>query len=179
MGQYQWETRSRHEYNNTDTHSGLDLSLIPIANNQSALTSWWGLQLIGNRQNTVDYTPIAYGLQDDYGVLIPNQQASKVALMVRGAVGQSGHLTRWENSAGTTLSAISANGSLSLGTGASLATLHNAGSTLFESLSVANLATGGAIGTAATTVDIKTTFNINQTTANQTLTLPVPTNTTA
>ncbi len=99
--------------------------------------------------------------------------------MVRGAVGQSGHLTRWENSAGTTLSAISANGSLSLGTGASLATLHNAGSTLFESLSVANLATGGAIGTAATTVDIKTTFNINQTTANQTLTLPAPTNTTA
>lgn len=63
----------------------LDLSLIPIANNQSALTSWWGLQLIGNRQANVDYTPISYGLQDDYGVLIPNQQATKVALMVRGA----------------------------------------------------------------------------------------------
>jgi len=63
----------------------LDLSLIPIANNQSALTSWWGLQLVGNRQANVDYTPISYGLQDDYGVLIPNQQATKVALMVRGA----------------------------------------------------------------------------------------------
>ncbi len=46
-------------------------------------------------------------------------------------------------------------------------------------MTIANLATGGAIGTAATTVDVKTTFNINQTTANQTLALPTPTNTTA
>lgn len=90
----------------------LDLSLIPIANNQSVLTSWWGLQLVGNRQASVDYTPVSYGLQDDYGVLIPNQQATKVALMVRGAVGQSGHLTRWEDSAGTVLSAINATGAL-------------------------------------------------------------------
>ena len=44
---------------------------------------------------------------------------------------------------------------------------------------IANLAAGGTIGTAVTTVDIKTAFNINQTTANQTLTLPAPTNTTA
>lgn len=57
--------------------------------------------------------------------------------------------------------------------------MHNAGSTIFEALVVSNLATGGSIGTAATTVDIKTTFNINQTTASQTLTLPNPTNTTA
>jgi hypothetical protein len=40
---------------------------------------------------------------------------------------------------------------------------------------VANLATGGVIGTAATTVDIASAFNINQTTAAQALTLPSPT----
>jgi hypothetical protein len=40
---------------------------------------------------------------------------------------------------------------------------------------IANLATGGVIGTAATTVDIGSAFNINQTTAGQALTLPSPT----
>lgn len=42
-----------------------------------------------------------------------------------------------------------------------------------------NFAANGAIGTAVTTVDVKTTFNINQTTANITLTLPAPTDATA
>lgn len=42
-----------------------------------------------------------------------------------------------------------------------------------------NFTASGAIGTAATTVDIKTTFNINQATSNITLTLPNPTDTTA
>lgn len=73
---------------------------------------------------------------------------------------------------------LTSNGYLGLGTATPVATLHNSGSTLFGTLVVANLAAGGAIGTAAATVDIKTAFNINQTTANQTLTLPVPTNTT-
>lgn len=42
-----------------------------------------------------------------------------------------------------------------------------------------NFSVSGAIGTAAATVDVKTTFNINQTTSNITLTLPNPTDTTA
>jgi hypothetical protein len=46
-------------------------------------------------------------------------------------------------------------------------------------LVIANLATGGSIGTAATTVDIASTFNINQTTASQVITLPTPTDATA
>lgn len=71
------------------------------------------------------------------------------------------------------------NDRLGIGTTAPVATLHNSGSTVFSALVVANLAAGGAIGTALATVDIKTNFNINQTTANQTLTLPAPTNTTA
>jgi hypothetical protein len=40
---------------------------------------------------------------------------------------------------------------------------------------IANLATGGAIGTAAATVDVASAFAVNQTTAAQSLTLPVPT----
>ena len=43
-------------------------------------------------------------------------------------------------------------------------------------LTIANLATGGSIGTAATTVDIASSFNISQTTAGQTLTIASPTN---
>lgn len=45
-------------------------------------------------------------------------------------------------------------------------------------LAVSNLATGGAIGTAAATVDIFSSFDVNQTTAAQTLSLPNPTTTT-
>ena len=42
-------------------------------------------------------------------------------------------------------------------------------------VAVANLAGGGSIGTAATTVDIARQITCNQTTAAQTLTLPTPT----
>lgn len=42
---------------------------------------------------------------------------------------------------------------------------------------ITNKAAGGSVGSAATTVDISSTLNINQTTAAQTLTLPDPTNT--
>jgi hypothetical protein len=44
------------------------------------------------------------------------------------------------------------------------------------SQTIGNLATGGSIGTAATTVDVCGGFNINQTTSGQTITLPNPTN---
>ncbi len=57
--------------------------------------------------------------------------------------------------------------------------LTNSGSTLFSAVAVGNLATGGSVGSAATTVDVKTTLNVNQTTASQALTLPIPTTTTA
>ncbi|MFO0781923.1 MAG: hypothetical protein U0524_03485, partial [Candidatus Saccharimonadales bacterium] len=53
--------------------------------------------------------------------------------------------------------------------------LTNAGSTLFSAINIANHPTGGNIGTAAATVDVATTFNVTQTTAGQTLTLPDPT----
>jgi Chaperone of endosialidase len=52
------------------------------------------------------------------------------------------------------------------------------GGSTYASVDITDKATGGAIGTAATTVDIATNFNVNQTTASQTLTIPSPTNTT-
>ncbi len=66
-----------------------------------------------------------------------------------------------------------------VGTSTPIATLHNAGSTAFSATAIADLATGGNIGTAATTVDVSTNFNVTQTTASQTITLPSPTNATA
>ncbi|MCA9333196.1 hypothetical protein KDA00_04990, partial [Candidatus Saccharibacteria bacterium] len=55
----------------------------------------------------------------------------------------------------------------------------NQGSTLNSAQAVADLPSGGNIGTAAATVDVNTTFDINQTTASQTITLPTPTDTTS
>jgi Collagen triple helix repeat (20 copies) len=54
-----------------------------------------------------------------------------------------------------------------------------ANSLTLTSQAIANLAAGGSIGTAATTVDIAGTFNLTQTTADQTVTLPSPTATAA
>jgi hypothetical protein len=65
--------------------------------------------------------------------------------------------------------------------GAAEAKLEIAGNTLLEGalrfkvLAVANVSGGGNIGTAAATVDIFSSFDVNQTTAGQTLTLPTPT----
>lgn len=55
----------------------------------------------------------------------------------------------------------------------------NNGATLNNALVLTNFATSGTIGTAATTVDIKTAIAIPQTTAAVALTLPAPTLTTA
>ncbi len=68
------------------------------------------------------------------------------------------------------------NGGLSVATGQQFT---NAGSTLFSAIAITNRAAGGNIGTAAATVDVATTFNVSQTTAGQTLTLPAPTDATA
>jgi hypothetical protein len=45
----------------------------------------------------------------------------------------------------------------------------------YDTKAIANLATGGVIGTAATTVDVLASFNLSQSTAGQTVTLPNPT----
>ncbi len=50
------------------------------------------------------------------------------------------------------------------------------GAVLLEPVSVANLAGGGSVGSAATTVDVASVLEINQTTGGQAVTLPPPTN---
>jgi hypothetical protein len=67
------------------------------------------------------------------------------------------------------------NGSLTVSTGD---TFINSGATLNTALLINDVSGGGNIGTAAATVDGVTTFNIDQDTASQALTLPTPTNTT-
>jgi len=58
-------------------------------------------------------------------------------------------------------------------------TLVTNGASITGTQTISNLATGGDIGAAAATVDVATSFNINQTTSGQTITLPSPTTATA
>ena len=58
---------------------------------------------------------------------------------------------------------------------ASVGNLTNSGTTVYIPLLLGNYPTGGVIGTAAATVDVRTIFNIAQTTSGQTLTIPAPT----
>ena len=102
---------------------GSDLSLIPISGNQSAITTWWGMQLVGNKQSTVDYTPSAIGNNSDFSVIIPNQQAAKIGLIVRGQTSQTGNLLELRNVSNTGLSAFDSTGQLALGKATPTATL--------------------------------------------------------
>ncbi len=76
---------------------------------------------------------------------------------------------------GTGTGAVSLNGATTING----SQLTNTGATLNSAAAISDVAAGGNIGTAAATVDVKTTFNVNQTTAGQTLTLPNPTDTTS
>lgn len=79
------------------------------------------------------------------------------------------------------------NGNLTIGSAAGTGTLFtNNGATLNGTKAVANDSDGGSLGgtpgtplTAAQSVDIYTSFTVNQTTANQSITLTSPTNTAA
>jgi hypothetical protein len=70
------------------------------------------------------------------------------------------------------------NGNLWVGTNAPASTITNNGSTGFVPHPLWNFATSGSIGTALTTVDIKTHFTFNPTASNVSLTIPTPTVTT-
>ena len=129
---------------------GSDLSLTPIAGNQSVLTSWWGLQIVGNKQSTVDYTPSAIGNNSDFSVIIPNQQAAKIGLIVRGQTSQTGNLLEFRNVSNTGLSAFDASGQLSLGKATPTAVLDVNGNTrITGSLNVTNGITGSLFGSAS------------------------------
>ncbi|MDD5165335.1 MAG: tail fiber domain-containing protein [Candidatus Pacebacteria bacterium] len=96
---------------------GTDLGLFPVGGGQSTVQTYWGLKLVGNSQSTPQgYTPSNTGNVDDFSVMIPNQQASKIGLVVRGASSQTGNLFQWQNSGGTPLGGIDASGNLGIGT---------------------------------------------------------------
>ena len=139
--------------------TGPDLSLEPIAGGQSALTSWWGLQLVGNKQSTVAYTPVNLGAAGAYGVLIPVQQAASIGLLLHGASGQSQDLLEVQNNGGTVLDKIDNVGNLTI-TGSSTSTtsvitpsLTTSGALVINSGAASNVTIDSAgAGTAAITI---------------------------
>lgn len=92
--------------------TGPDLSLEPVVGGQSAVTTWWGLQLVGNKQSSVSYTPSNIGTPGQYGVIIPAQQAGAVALLLQAASAQTGDLLQVQSNTGTLLATIDASGKL-------------------------------------------------------------------
>jgi len=94
--------------------SGPDLSLIPVANGQSVLSSYWALQLVGNKQGNVDYSPSNVGERYDMSIVIPNQQSDKIGLVVVGASSQSAALFQGWNSSNATLFSFNKDGGLIL-----------------------------------------------------------------
>lgn len=103
------------------------------------------------------------------GILLGATNASSIQ------IGRSGLLTQIDGTLDVAEDATF-NGDLTVAAGG---TFTNAGATVLSAIAISDVAAGGNIGTAATTVDIATTFNVNQTTTGQTLTLPSPTNTAA
>lgn len=92
--------------------SGPDLSVLPITSGQSVITSYYGLQLVGNKQGTVDYSPSNIGAAGAYGVIIPSQQTGAVSLGVRAIISQTANIQNWESSAGTALMAVTSAGNI-------------------------------------------------------------------
>jgi hypothetical protein len=90
--------------------AGPDLSCIPVVGGQSVISTWWGLQLVGNKQSNVEYTPTNYGGAADFSVIIPNQQAASIGLVIQGQTAQTGDLVRWRNSSSTVLSKVTPDG---------------------------------------------------------------------
>jgi len=91
---------------------GSDLSIQAVSGGQSVITSWYGLQLVGNKQSTVEYSPSNIGAAGAYGVIIPAQQTNAVSLGVRGIIAQTANLQNWESSSGAVLMAVDANGNI-------------------------------------------------------------------
>ena len=91
--------------------TGPDLSCIPVVGGQSVITTWWGLQLVGNKQSSVDYVPSNIDAPGAYGIIIPTQTPTiTAAVLQRGYAGQTCDFINWQDSTGATLSEIRSNG---------------------------------------------------------------------
>jgi hypothetical protein len=112
--------------------------------------------------------PITIGTNDSTVLALETDGSNRLTIDGTGASTFSGTLT------------VSGLGSYNAGlTVATGYTFTNASSSLYTAIAITDKASGGSIGSAATTVDVSTSFNVNQTTASQVLTLDTPTVTTA
>lgn len=76
-----------------------DLIIYPIVGNQSSIRSWWGLQLRGNSQTNLTTSPVAFGANNDYSVLVITDTNSPTiaTFAVIGNETQSSPLQIWRN----------------------------------------------------------------------------------
>jgi len=96
--------------------AGPDLSLFPVVGGQSVLSSWHGLQLVGNKASTVVYTPVDIGGGPSIAsVIIPNQQAGAIGVVILGQTGQTGNLLEFRTVSNVGLTAFNASGDLLIG----------------------------------------------------------------
>lgn len=119
--------------------TGPDLSLEPIVGGQSAVTTWWGLQLCGNRQSSPDYTPVTYGTAGQFGVVIPSQQTGVTSVAVIRKASQTGDLQDWDNESLATLAKVDANGNF---TAPSFTGTHSGNGVGLTSLNASNISSG-------------------------------------
>ena len=95
---------------------GSDLGLHPVGGNQSVVQTFWGMQLVGNSLTVPSsYTPSSVGTRDAIGVLVPNQQGSKVAFGIIANASQTADLQIWTSSTASTSSpylAVKADGQI-------------------------------------------------------------------
>ena len=149
--------------------TGLSLTGTTFAIDSNVVTSNYSGSV-----TATSFTGSGAGLTNLDGAEIDNNSidGSKIALSGQGV----GSLMYYDGTDWVSLGIGGANQVLGVNAGGNGLEWKNASSGGgFSSLDIANDTDGGDIGTAAATVDQYTNFNINQTTASQTFTIPDPT----
>ncbi|MFZ1248988.1 MAG: NosD domain-containing protein, partial [Candidatus Saccharimonadales bacterium] len=138
-------------------------------NNCSNLTSTSGIQ----NQNTIQQSTSNFWISGtgraDTSVLTPTLDTATATILNIGTTTATSLLL------GRTTTTTTVQGSLTVGASAGTGTFMNNGATINTEKTYGNFAAGGAIDTAANSVDKYTYFSVAQTTTGQTITLPTPT----
>jgi hypothetical protein len=92
--------------------NGPDLSLLPVVGGQSVITTWWAMQLVGNQQSNVDYTPVNVGARDQFGVVVPTKRNSDASFAIVRLTAQTGDLFRVVDESLNPLVKITASGNI-------------------------------------------------------------------
>lgn len=117
---------------------GADLSLIPVVGGQSVMTAYWGIQLVGNKQGAIEYTPTNVGIPEIASVIIPNQQDAGIGLLIRATAAQSADIFDIQDAGGNSWVSVSNAGLLIADNAMRLGTTTNAtnGNLRFNGLGV-------------------------------------------